>query len=104
MTADQLRATISDPRPPDALEPLAAALWWDAKGDWARAHAIAQDVESPQASWVHAYLHRKEGDASNAGYWYGRARKAPAEESLESEWHAIADAVLAGAPAPAAQN
>ncbi len=57
------------------MSPLLRALWWDAKGNWHRAHEIAQDVETPQGAWVHAYLHRREGDAGNAAYWYRRAGK-----------------------------
>lgn len=72
-------------------------LWHDARGDWAAAHACAQDDHSREGSWVHAYLHRKEGDAGNAGYWYARAgRRAPAAEvSLAREWEQVARA-LAG--------
>ena len=57
------------------LSPLLLALWHDAKGDWDGAHRVAQDVDGENAAWVHAYLHRKEGDASNADYWYRRARR-----------------------------
>ena len=64
-------------------------MWWDAKGDWHRAHEIAQDIESETGSLVHAYLHRKEGDAGNAGYWYRRAGRPVCSGSLEQEWEAI---------------
>jgi hypothetical protein len=94
MTPHDLRSTLGASRPPDGLAPLAVALWWDAKGEWSRAHEIAQDISSPEASWVHAYLHRKEGDASNADYWYARAGKAHERRTLESEWSAIANALL----------
>jgi hypothetical protein len=94
MTAEELRATVDDERPPNGLNPLVEALWWDAKGDWSRAHEIAQDITSPDASWVHAYLHRKEGDASNADYWYRRAGKSHARQPLPSEWGEIVDALL----------
>jgi hypothetical protein len=67
MTVDELRASLSQSSPPAGLEPLVAALWWEAKGDWNRAHAIAQDESGADAAWVHAHLHRKEGDAGNAG-------------------------------------
>jgi hypothetical protein len=73
MTLVELRATISQQRPPATLPLLLAALWWDAKGDWNQAHEIAQAEESPDAAWVHAYLHRKEGDIANSAYWYSRA-------------------------------
>ena len=69
-------------------------LWWDAKGDWARAHESAQQDEGRAGAWVHAYLHRKEGDDSNAGYWYRRAGKLPSRASLDMEWKEIAESLL----------
>lgn len=95
MTAEELQGTLASSNPPAGLDPLVEALWWEAKGDWSHAHAIAQDIASPSASWVHAYLHRKEGDASNAGYWYRRAGKERAEQALETEWNEIVEALLA---------
>lgn len=76
------------------LPPLLRALWHDAHGDWDRAHSIAQDIESPDAAWVHAYLHRKEGDASNAGYWYRSAGRAVFAGSIHAEWTALATHLL----------
>lgn len=70
------------------------ALWWDGKGDWQKAHEIAQDVPGPDGAWVHAYLHRKEGDAENAGYWYRRAGRAAAEGDCREEWAKIAEEML----------
>jgi hypothetical protein len=71
------------------------ALWWDARGHWDRAHALAQvDEEDRQCAWVHAYLHRKEGDLSNAAYWYRRAGQPVADSSLSAEWRVLAKAVL----------
>ena len=75
------------------LPPLLAALWWDARGDWARAHELAQSVETAEGAWVHAYLHRKEGDLPNAEYWYRRAGKRRPAVTLEQEWAAIAAAL-----------
>jgi hypothetical protein len=72
------------------------ALWWDAKGDWAKAHEIAQDVEGADGAWVHAYLHRKEGDAGNAAYWYRQAGKSIAHGDLRSEWESIVRKMLRG--------
>jgi hypothetical protein len=95
MTVEELRATLAGSAPPAGVDLLVEALWWDAKGDWSRAHEIAQDISSPAASLVHAYLHRKEGDASNAGYWYGRAGKPHARQTLETEWTDIVEALLA---------
>jgi hypothetical protein len=95
MTLAQFRASLSTAQPPSELTPALAGLWWDAKGDWTRAHEFAQQDEGPEGSWVHAYLHRKEGDVSNSGYWYGRAGKPPAHGSLEKEWEEITQALLA---------
>jgi hypothetical protein len=81
--------------PPDQLEGLLLALWWDAKGDWNRAHEIAQDVSGADGAWVHAYLHRKEGDLGNAAYWYARAGRPVAKDDLSAEWERIAVALLA---------
>ncbi len=95
MTTQELKASLADSKPPEGLSQLGEALWWDAKGDWSRAHAIAQDIASSGAAWVHAYLHRKEGDASNAAYWYERAGKPHTRQSLDSEWDDIAETLLA---------
>lgn len=79
---------------PSGLELALQALWWDAKGDWDKAHQIADKHHDADGSWVHAYLHRKEGDLGNAGYWYRRAgKKMPSKTSLEDEWAAIAKAL-----------
>ena len=94
MTLDDFRATLERDAPPD-VAPLLRALWHDAKGDWERAHAIAQDVDDERGAWVHAYLHRKEGDEGNAGYWYRRARRPHSSVPLEEEWNEIAAALLA---------
>ena len=73
---------------------LLRALWYDARGDWHRAHTIAQDVDDAGGAWVHAYLHRKEGDLGNAGYWYERAGRDVASDPLDAEWERIAAALL----------
>jgi hypothetical protein len=93
MTLADFKATLTADRPPD-VTPLLQALWHDAKGAWDRAHAIAQDVDDRSGAWVHAYLHRKEGDAGNASYWYDRARRRVATDSLGDEWDRIASALL----------
>ena len=96
MTYSEFEASLDQPAPPAALHLALQALWWDAKGDWNKAHECAQAEEGePSCDWVHAYLHRKEGDASNAGYWYRRAGKAPASSPLVEEWRAIAKALTA---------
>jgi hypothetical protein len=94
MTFDELRASIKHHRPPAALPPLLAALWWEAKGDWIQAHEIAQAEESADAAWIHAYLHRKEGDTANAAYWYNRARQPHCSLPLDAEWEQITAALL----------
>ena len=83
---------------PDLSAPL-AALWWAAKGDWDQAHRIVQDESSREAAWVHAYLHRVEGDLGNAGYWYRQASQPVATDSLEAEWQRIANALGGSASA-----
>ena len=70
------------------------ALWYDARGDWEKAHQLAQSVNNEPGAWVHAYLHRKEGDKMNAGYWYARARQPVATGELAAEWQAIARELL----------
>jgi hypothetical protein len=94
VTADELLATIRDGAPPPGLGPLLRALWLAARGDWEGAHQIAQDDDSRDAAWIHAYLHRKEGDEGNAAYWYRRAARPIAGGALEEEWRLIANALL----------
>lgn len=94
MTLKEFRHSVLLEAPPGRLSLALTGLWWDAKGDWKQAHESAQQDEGPAGSWVHAYLHRKEGDSSNAGYWYGRAGKSPAQSSLEQEWLEIAESLL----------
>ena len=97
MTLDEFRQSISsgsDNTPPNGLSPLLQALWHDAHGDWERAHQLAQDVDTKDGAWVHAYLHRKEGDTSNAGYWYRRASRDMFAGSLDDEWTHITEALL----------
>jgi hypothetical protein len=70
------------------------ALWHDARGDWEKAHGIAQEIDDANGSWVHAYLHRKEGDLGNAAYWYRRADRPVATDSLNDEWTRIVTELL----------
>ncbi len=95
VTFDEFKRTITAARPPAALPPGLRALWHDAKGDWEAAHQTAQDIDSAEGAWIHAYLHRKEGDLGNAAYWYRRAKKPDCRSSLEAEWQQIATALLA---------
>jgi hypothetical protein len=97
MSFEEFRQSIkSDAAPAAALSGALQALWHDGRGDWQRAHECAQDDTSRDGSWVHAYLHRKEGDLGNAGYWYAKARRpAPARDvTLDAEWAEIARALL----------
>ncbi|MGD0563290.1 MAG: hypothetical protein ABSA66_09380 [Roseiarcus sp.] len=94
MDVAALRASLGGPTPPPGLGPALQALWRDAKGDWDGAHRLAQVDESAAGCWVHAYLHRKEGDAGNAAYWCRRAGKPLCRGPLEAEWEAIAAALL----------
>lgn len=77
------------------LSPYLAALWHAQKGDWSKAHEIVQEINTAEASWIHAYLHRKEPDEANARYWYGQAGKPfPSGQSLDEEWTSLAKALL----------
>lgn len=95
MNLQHFRESLHHDQPPSGFTAALAGLWWDAKGDWNRAHESAQQDEGPAGAWVHAYLHRKEGDASNAAYWYDRAGKSPSRAPLDQEWTEIATALLA---------
>ncbi len=94
-TAQKLAASVAQPNPPAGLPPLLEALWWEAKGDWTRAHEIAQQIHTRDAAWVHAYLHRREGDQANAGYWYRNADHPVCNLPLDDEWREIVTALLA---------
>ncbi len=94
MTIEAFKSSLSDTHPPDKVSKLLQALWYDAKDDWQMAHNIAQETGSEDGSWVHAYLHRKEGDHGNAAYWYRRAGKSMPRTSLEEEWESIARKLL----------
>ena len=93
MTTDEFRASLSAADPP-AVSTALRALWYDARGDWNAAHAAAQAIEDATGAWVHAYLHRKEGDLPNAAYWYRRAEQPVATDSLPAEWERIVAALL----------
>ena len=99
MNVAQFKASLSAAAPAPQLGAPLAALWWAARGDWDQAHRIVQDEETSEAAWVHAYLHRVEGDLGNAGYWYRRTGKPAATGSLEAEWEAIASTLLGSASA-----
>ncbi|MBV8476830.1 MAG: hypothetical protein JOZ36_09205 [Acidobacteria bacterium] len=94
MTLYDFRRSLRANEPPVELNQALAGLWWDAKGNWTRAHESAQQDEGRQGSWVHAYLHRKQGDAGNAAYWYARAGKPVCRESSDTEWLNMVQSLL----------
>ena len=96
MDIEAFRASLNVAEPPPALSDALRALWLDAHGNWDGAHDSAQADEGGAGDWVHAYLHRKEGDSGNAAYWYRRAHKPVCKTSLDEEWAAIADTLLKG--------
>jgi hypothetical protein len=95
MTLADFKLSQNQSTPPSGLSLALQALWFEAKGDWDKAHEFAQKDGGADGNWVHAYLHRKEGDASNARYWYGQAGKPVYSGSLQEEWAAISEALLA---------
>ncbi|MCA3266744.1 MAG: hypothetical protein ING19_11825 [Azospirillum sp.] len=95
MTLAEFRATLADATPPRGVARPLEALWHAARGQWDAAHKLAQmDEGEADHDWVHAYLHRVEGDPGNARYWYARAKKPAATGSLDEEWARIAEALL----------
>lgn len=94
MTIDEFKESLLLPSAPQVISNHLKALWYDAKGNWEKAHTIIQDIEDKNAAWIHAYLHRKEGDIFNADYWYSRAgRKRPAL-SLQEEWETMVEKLI----------
>jgi hypothetical protein len=94
MNLSNFEASLNHKQPPSELTAPLKALWLAAKGHWEQAHALVQDDESREAAWVHAYLHRVEGDPSNASYWYARARQPVFEGDHEGEWRLIVETQL----------
>ncbi len=95
--AELARSAMHDMQPPAGLNAVGECLWYARAGQWDKAHDLCQDLPGQTGSWIHAWLHREEGDLGNAGYWYSRARKEmPGKNvSMEDEWMAIADELLA---------
>ena len=89
MDVTALKNSTDRVHPPEGLSVYLTSLWYDAKGNWNKAHELIQDVEDTNAAWIHAFLHRKEGDTSNADYWYRRAGRKRPSISLEEEWESI---------------
>jgi hypothetical protein len=94
MNLSQFPLTLKADAPPSGSSKVLEALWYAGKNDWAKAHTIAQDIESKDGYWVHAYLHRQEGDLGNANYWYRRAGKVMPSNSLEKEWEEMVTVLL----------
>ena len=93
MTLEEFRKSTKHPEPP-RVSILLLALWHDAKGNWKKSHELTQHVHTPEGSWVHAYLHRKEGDSFNAAYWYNQANRNMPDYSFEKEWEEISEALF----------
>ena len=94
MDITAFKATLSADNPPEGLSPAVQALWQVAKGDWDQAHKLAQDQDDGAGAWVHAHLHRVEGDLRNVGHWYRKANREASEAPLQAEWDEIAAALL----------
>jgi len=90
----EFQRSLKAERAPHGIAPALAALWWAKKGDWDKAHTIVMDADGRDAAWVHGHLHRVEGDAGNAAYWYRQAKRPVASGSLDTEWDAIVAALL----------
>ena len=95
MTLTDLKRRLSQPQPPSGLTPALQALWWAAKNDWDAAHKLVMDETGKDSAWVHAHLHRAEGDGENARYWYQKAGRTAPNGSLQAEWDHIATELLA---------
>jgi len=94
MTPAEFKRSLTKTKPPAGLSPPLAGLWWAGKDDWDKAHKIVMDEGGKDCAWVHAYLHRVEGDLGNARYWYKQAGKTPATGPLPPEWATIVAALL----------
>ena len=94
MTIESFVRSVESPDPPGGLPETLRSLWWDRKGDWDRAHSIAQEIPTPQGSAVHAYLHREEGVLWNADYWYSRAGRKRPDVPLAEEWRELVAEML----------
>jgi len=98
MTLADFITSLSLEAPPQGLSSYSQALWWDGKGNWQKAHDIIEDLDNDTAAWVHAYLHRKEGDNGNARYWYARAGRKLPEIPLKEEWEILVKALNSESP------
>ena len=94
MTINEFRRSLSNTNPPSDAVLILESLWHQANGNWDLAHTIAQSQKSPEGDWVHAFLHRDEGDLANAGYWYRRADKPAATGTIQEEWEQLVSALI----------
>jgi hypothetical protein len=94
MTPIGFKRSLSKAKPPAGISPALAGLWWAGKDDWNKAHRLVMSAADPDCAWVHAYLHRREGDLDNARYWYGQAHRPVAVGELAAEWAMIVGALL----------
>ena len=94
MTFDEFKKSLAGKQPSGETSVYIKALWHDANNDWETAHNLMQDMNDKTAAWIHAYLHRKEGDIWNADYWYSRAGRKRPDVSLNKEWEEIVKALL----------
>ncbi|MGB7137194.1 MAG: hypothetical protein WBD46_18050 [Acidobacteriaceae bacterium] len=95
ISRQEFDASFASAAPPVGLPEPLQALWWEKKGDWSRAHGLVDELETTDAMAVHAHLHRRGGDLTNADYWYRRGGRAHFREGLEEEWNALVKALLA---------
>jgi hypothetical protein len=95
MTLAEFKRSLTKTKPPAGLAPALVGLWWAGKDDWEKAHKVVMDESGKDCAWVHAYLHRVEGDLGNARYWYKQAGKSAGSGPLPAEWAAIAGELLA---------
>jgi hypothetical protein len=94
MTPAAFKQSLNRKTPPAGVSAALQALWWAASGDWDKAHRIVMNGHGEDCAWVHAYLHRVEGDLDNAGYWYRQARRKPATQELAMEWDQMVVALI----------
>lgn len=94
MTFNEFNNSLSKSIPPSSISGYLLSLWYDGKNEWEKAHTTIQDIEDKTAAWIHAYLHRKEGDIGNADYWYNRSGRKRPDLSLKDEWEAIVKELL----------
>lgn len=94
MELEIFQQALKSETPPEGINVYLEAMWYDAHGNWNKAHTLVDHLEDATASWVHAYLHRKEGDIWNADYWYRKAGRKRPDISLQQEWEQITKALL----------